>query len=511
MASSVCSKPQILSAGAASGLLLAAATSQVGLGLLCFVALIPLLWLIDRGARPSAAAAAGWLAGAILFGVALAWVPIAGFRGLLLLFLIPYVLAIGLSVAGVAALLAWLRGHDRRLFLAAAPLVWICAEFTRAQGSLGYPWHQLGYALAPHPALIQLAAFGGIYALSLWIAAVNTACVGARCLPRPARVACVGVLGVPLLLGLRVVNPTPSSDALTITAVQPAVEIPGRAASERFRENLNVLLELTEGSLQGEAPDLVVWPESAFERPIRRGGDPLLGSIAQYLGTPILTGAWRLDPESPGALYNSAVLARTDGSIDLAGDKVHPVPFYEGTPTGALDRALSRLGLWPGRFRPGERPGLVTLGPPASGAPKLGVLICLDSSYPGLARELRRRGARLLVEISNEAQTGEWSAVQHAMVSRMRAVENDIPLVRVGNIGPTEWIDARGRPLARIDAGAVGSHTASIALAGEPTFYTRLGDAPAFSAGLLPLIVLMFTRGRTRVGDAGARLAMAPQ
>ncbi len=90
MASSVCNKPQILSTGAASGLLLAAATSQVGLGLLCFVALIPLLWLIDRGARPRAAAAAGWLAGAILFGVALAWVPIAGFRGLLLLFLILF-------------------------------------------------------------------------------------------------------------------------------------------------------------------------------------------------------------------------------------------------------------------------------------------------------------------------------------------------------------------------------------------------------------------------------------
>jgi apolipoprotein N-acyltransferase len=138
-------------------------------------------------------------------------------------------------------------------------------------------------------------------------------------------------------------------------------------------------------------------------------------------------------------------------------------------------------------------------------------LICLDSSYPGLARELRRRGARLLVEISNEAQTGEWSAVQHAMVSRMRAVENGVPLVRVGNIGPTEWIDARGRPLARIDAGATGSHTATVALAGQPTFYARLGNAPTFSAGLLPLIVLMFTRGRTRVRDTGARLAMAPQ
>jgi apolipoprotein N-acyltransferase len=510
MVANVCSRLQIVQAGAASGLLLAAATSQIGLGLLCFVALIPLLLLIDRGARPRAAGAAGWLAGVILFGVALAWVPLAGFRGLPLLLLIPYVLAVGLSVAGVAALLSWLRGHDRRLFLAAVPLVWICAELARAQGSLGYPWHQLGYALSPWPAMIQLAAFGGIYSLSLWIVTVNTAWVGLRGVARPVQLACMAVLAAPLLLGLRALSPTPSADSLTVAAVQPAVEIPGRFESQRFRANLGTLLELTETGLGREAPDLVVWPESAFERPIHRSGDPLLGSISLHLGAPLLTGAWRLDPGPPTALYNSAVLARPDGSIDLAGDKIHPVPFYESTPEGALDHALARLDLWPGRFRPGDRPGLVPLGAAVGSQAQIGVLICLDSSYPGLTRELRRRGARLLVEISNEAQTGEWSAVQHAMVSRMRAVENGVPLVRVGNIGPTEWINARGRLLARIDAGAVGSHAASVALAGEPTFYTSGGDVPAFSAGVLPLIIFIFTRGRTRVRTTGARLAMAP-
>ena len=76
---------QVLGAGGAAGVLLLAATAQVGVGLLCFVALLPLLALIDSGVRPGAAAAAGWLCGIVLFGSVLAWAPIAGYRGVLLL------------------------------------------------------------------------------------------------------------------------------------------------------------------------------------------------------------------------------------------------------------------------------------------------------------------------------------------------------------------------------------------------------------------------------------------
>ena len=123
----------------------------------------------------------------------------------------------------------------------------------------------------------------------------------------------------------------------------------------------------------------------------------------------------------------------------------------------------------------------------------MGLLICLDSSYPALARDLRRRGARVLVEISNEALTGPWSAVQHAHVSRLRAVETGAPLVRVANMGPSEWIDARGRVVGRIAAGSPGSKSADVALAAGPTLYLLLGDAPAFAVGALPLILVRST------------------
>ena len=478
-------------------MLLALATAQVGLGVVGFAALVPLLLLIDRGVGPLAAGAAGWLAGLVLYGCALAWIPLSSFPPRLVLVAALYVPLLALAPASFAALLAGLRAWDRGLFLFASPAVWIATEYLRAQGSLGYPAHQLGYALAAHPALIQLAAVAGVYALSLWIVAANAALLVAHGASMRARLALGLLLLVPVVPGL-LPDPTPESGrSLRVALVQPEARQPGRAAPAQYRANLAKLVELSERTLPAR-PDLVIWPESAFERTVASSGDPLLAAIANHLGTPLLTGAWRRDASATARLYNTAFLARARG-VAHAGDKVHPVAFYERAAENRFERALERLGFWWGRFRSGEHPGLVPLGPPEAASLQLGVLICADSSYPGLARSLRRRGADLLVELSNESLTGAWSATQHSLVSRMRAVETGTPLVRVANTGPSEWIDARGRVVARLALGAAASGSARIALAGSPTPYTRLGDSPVFVvAGCLPLAVVLRRRATKR-------------
>jgi apolipoprotein N-acyltransferase len=120
-----------------SGVLLAVATAQVGFGLLCFVALVPLLAAIDAGPSPRRAACAGWLCGIIFFGSALAWVPLSGFGGSLLAVAVAYALVVALSLAAYSAALAWLRQRDRGLCLALAPVLWAAVEFARSSGALG--------------------------------------------------------------------------------------------------------------------------------------------------------------------------------------------------------------------------------------------------------------------------------------------------------------------------------------------------------------------------------------
>lgn len=482
-------------AGLASGALLAAATAQIGLGLLVVVALWPLLRAIDRGASPAAAAVAGWVGGVLLFGVAALWVVLAGFRGVLLGVLAVYVGILALGPALFALVLAFLRRHRRALFLCSAPLLWVAIEFVRSQGSLGYPWHHLGYALAPYPALIQLAAIGGVYLVSLWIAGVSAGLVAVSTLDRSRALAAAAVLLLPLLLGVRILLPVGAGPEVDVAVVQPLLIEPARTESSRFRANLHRLLSLSEQAVGEEPVDLLVWPESAYERTLGQKPDLLLGSIAQHYSSPLLTGARREDPGPRPARYNSAVFARRDGATFIASDKVHPFPLYEASAGNALSRMLERRGLWPGRFVRGTQAGLIELRTAPHDSVGVGVLICLDSSYPELARDLRRRGARLLVEISNEAQTGSWTGRQHALVSRMRAVESGLPLVRTSNSGPSEWIDTRGRVVARLPQLHGASGRARLTLpAGPPTPYVRWGHAPVLAAGLLPLVPPLFFR-----------------
>jgi apolipoprotein N-acyltransferase len=483
--------PRALYGGAlASAALLALVTTPCGLGWLAYVALVPLLLGVEAAPRPAHGALAGWLLGIGVFGAGLGWVPLAGIGGAGLAVAAGYLAVLAGSLACVTGALAWLRSRDRALWLAAAPLLWIAAEYARSRGSLGYPWQHLGYALVEHPALLSLAALGGVHALSLWIASVSAALVAMRRTPVRALALVALLIGAPpALLG----RGHASGELLRVAGVQPNVLEIGRTRDDVFRGNLTRLVALTSSTLPGE-PDLIVWPESAYERALGGAADPLLGAIARHHGAPLLVGLWRVAPGAAPALYNSAMLVEGEREPRPAGDKVHPVPFFEAAPRGAIETWLAGAVAWPGGFQRGERSGLVWLERSGAAPLGVGVLICLDSSYPGLASELRRRGASVLVEISNESPTGPWSAVQHAHVSRLRAVESGLPLVRVSNTGPTEWIDPRGQVVHRLAGGLEAAATRALPLPASVPLYVRLGDGPVFIAAMLPPLLLVARR-----------------
>jgi apolipoprotein N-acyltransferase len=472
------------------------------------VGLWPLLARVDRGASPGQAAAAGYVCGLVFFGIGWLWVPFSAVPGWLLSLAYPaYVAVLSLGLAAYGAGLALLRRRGRALALVAAPGLWVLLELARSQGDAGLPWLYLGHALADHPALIQLAAIGGAPLLTLWVVAVNASLVALRGSPRRTALAAAALVALPAVGGQlwlysvaseRVAPERRSEAGIRIAAVQPAIPHAQRHARPYFDANLRRLLSLSDAAAS-DAADLIVWPESAFERQLRPGGDPLLSTIGNSYGVPILTGVRRLAPGETEPRFNSAVLLRPGGEIELVGDKVKPVPMYEAEPGSRAARALAGLGLGRGRYVRGREPGLFGLARPGGDPLVVGVLICFDSSYAALARDLRRRGAQLLVEISNRAPTGPRSARGHALAARLRAVETGTPLVRVGNLGPTEWIDARGRVRASLSAGSPTAGSAALLPAASPTVYMRCGDGPTLALGALaPLLVALLRRRQPR-------------
>src|SRR6185295_13359696 len=61
-----------------------------------------------------------------------------------------------------------------------------------------------------------------------------------------------------------------------------------------------------------------------------------------------------------------------------------------------------------------------------------GVLICFEITAPDGARELAQRGARFLVNLTNDAW---FAAAPHLPWAAVRAVETGVPVVRAANHG----------------------------------------------------------------------------
>ncbi len=471
-----------------------------GLGPGVALAPIPLLACALRG-RPARAALEGWLCGLVFFGAGFAWV--LGVRGDIAVPASVYATGVAVLAVFVALFAAGVSALARRLgaavALLAAPGLWVSLEWLRSQGPLGAPFLWLGSALADHPLLIQCADLGGVFGLSAWVVAIAAALVAAGT-PRwrPALACLAPLLAAPLAYGAWwLAAPGPdtagSAEAFRVAAVQPNVAEEDRYEPEHFDATLRRLLALSREAA-GDEPDLIVWPETAYERPVQRG-DPFLGAIANGLGRPLLTGVLRIPTPEGETVRNSVVLALPGGEARSVADKVHPVPVYESAPPSLL----GFLDAWPGRTEAAAAPEPVPI--PRRGADPLpvGVLICFDASHTDVARGLRRAGARLLVGVYNEAQSSRWVARQHELFARLRAVENRTPLVRVANTGRSAWIDARGRILDALPADVAAAGSASLRPARGRSPYTLWGDAPVLALGLVvPAAVRLRPRPRTR-------------
>src|SRR5206468_1869578 len=111
--------------------------------------------------------------------------------------------------------------------------LWVACEWARL-GVTGQLWNALGYSQAYHPALIQTARWGGVYAIGFLLVTVNAALTFAL-LRRTARAALTSLLVVftvalmivlPFLLDARRphTNSAASTDTVVI-AVQPNVAV----------------------------------------------------------------------------------------------------------------------------------------------------------------------------------------------------------------------------------------------------------------------------------------------
>jgi apolipoprotein N-acyltransferase len=120
----------------------------------------------------------------------------------------------------------------------------------------------------------------------------------------------------------------------------------------------------------------------------------------------------------------------------------------------------------------------------------MGLLICFEAIFPDLSREAARKGANILINITNDAWFGMTSAPhQHLSMAAFRAVENKLPLIRAANTGISAFITPYGEVLDRSELFAREVLTTSLQIHGpQLTIYARVGDIFAIGC-LLALLV----------------------
>jgi apolipoprotein N-acyltransferase len=523
----------LLGAAAASGLALSLCSRMDPFWLpLLGVALVPWLAVLERRRTAGETVAAG-LAMSVACVAGVFWwfaLAISTYTGM------PRVVACGL-LGALAPLLepqfvvfALVRRRLRRASQAwLAPLGSIAAYLATEWAFPKLFSDTLGHGLYPSPVLRQAADLAGVPGLTLIVLLANEAMLAAgRRLwdaggvgRRVAR-ALVPAGGALLLVAAATTygahrldtlkRSGDDADAVTFAVVQSDIGQYARLAAEvgtyeSTRRILDAYFTLSRQALARARPDVLVWPETAypttFGSPKSPEGAAFDREIADFVtaaGKPLVFGAY--DAEA-GREFNAAIILEPERGGGVSFDayrKAALFPLIEHVP-GWLDRPwLRRLLPWVGGWTPGEGADVFVLRLPDGRRLRVAPLICYDAAEPALVRKAVRRGAELILTLSNDSWfdvgAGPWL---HLVLSAFRSVETHRAQVRATNTGISALITATGDLSL-----TTGVHERTVLLAQvaaepvAPTLVLLWGDWLGPAAGAIALAALAAARKRER-------------
>ncbi|MBK9308448.1 MAG: apolipoprotein N-acyltransferase [Nitrospira sp.] len=515
----------------ASGLLLPLCFPKFDLGLLAWVALIPLHLALDQCSKPRAFWI-GWLSGVIGFTGLMAWVVTAmttygkvpePISYAILLLLTTY---LGLYVGLYSFAFVWLRELIPRYGIFFAPCFWVALEFLRTYLLSGLPWCLLGYSQYRELDLIQVADLTGVYGVSFLVVLVNVAVAELIVwlmpffrgfhpvkLPWELLTTAAACMVLSWFYSSAVLSDRTSQQthpSITVGVVQPNIDQAVKWDTS-FREETMRRLDRLTGQLSTDT-DLIVWPEAATPFILEREKDYQLELIswAERAQAPLLLGspALRFYPDRRPYLLNSAYLLGTDGTILGRYDKHHLVPFGEYIPLkSSLLFFLDKLVEGIGDFEPGPGSNTLSFSPKSlrhdkAGTPrsvKFGVAICYEVIFPDLVRQFAANGAEFLVTITNDGWFGPSSApAQHFAMVVFRAVENHLAFARAANTGISGFVDPFGQITQATPIFTELALQATIPIKYSRTFYSYYGDVFAHACVIICGLLCLFGYFRTK-------------
>ncbi len=421
------------------------------------------------------------------------------------------------------AVLLLIRYRVPRPHILLYPAAWVVFDYLRAQGFLGYPWGMLGTSQYQFAPFIQVAALAGVWGVTFVVVLTNGLLF--ELWRRPAGRRGPAAAGLGLLWAATLIFGIMHIESLEKAAPEKKVKVAliqqnTDPRKHDYRYTFDILKRLTDRAMLQE-PDLVAWSETAFVPNIRKWGamereeHPLAALVHDFRGYQRELGVWLLTGnddyeefrDAEGRIvqehYNASVLFSDEGERMDTYRKLHLVPFSEYFPYEEeypwvftilkdFDADLWEKGTERVIF---EHPEFTFFTP-----------ICFEDSFPGEIRAFVRRGADVILNISNDYWSlTEVEGQQHFANSLFRAVENGRPLLRSTASGMTAYVSPEGRIREELPYYEEGVLVSEVELYDRPpTLYLRWGNWFVLLAGVLVgalairALVLRYHTGKRR-------------
>ena len=403
---------------------------------------------------PRQALVSGWVLGTAVATACLYWIVIPvhryGHLPLVLALPCPFLIgsALGLHASVYAALVHLVRNRltwpMHALF---AGSLWAFLDMVQGWILTGFPWMTLPAALSVWPWAVDSVRFLGTYGLSGTLAALAFLLVHLGHDRKPLAGMAVIILG--LALPLLTSSAPPAGDPLRAIIVQGGIDQDHKWDPAFQNATVATYVRMSREAASAPGSKLLIWPETAMPFYFQEDSDlrrKVLDLVQETHATLVLGApGYTLTSENAQGylLFNRAFLIAPSGRITSWYDKRHLVPFGEYIPFATRLPFIHKLVVGAMDFSPGISPA-----PLVHGEMALGVLICYEAIFPGLAQESVEQGANILVNISNDTWFGASSAPwQHLYLSVLRAIEQNRFLIRCTNTGISAFIDNHGHIL----------------------------------------------------------------
>ena len=473
---------------------------------LAWFALVPLLKSIDNES-PSQAFRFGFIAGFTHYLTLIYWVVVVlkhyGDLNLLisLCVLIIFCLYLSLYPALFSYLITHIQGTRFPVIMMAA--TWVGIEYIRAKFLTGFPWCLLGYTQYRHIGLIQIADLVGVYGIS-FLVAISNALIYNLFFSRNSHKKRVFRWEIPIIVLMAAFtlayghqrlsgNKMNEKDknAINIAIIQGNIDQSLKWDPLYQKNTIDIYRRLSHITYNFK-PRLIVWPETSvpffFQDNVRLAQKVF--NISKESNADLIFGspAYRKEIGSI-KYYNRAYHLSPDSGLAGYYDKVHLVPFGEYVPLKRFLPFIRRLVPAAGDFDSGEK--IEPLRLPYLSA---GILICFEAIFPELARSQTKKGATILVNMTNDAWFGATSApYQHLSMAAFRAVENGRPMIRAANTGFSAFISPQGKIINQ--SGLFNEEILRTEFKPADTslrFYTRYGDIFAITLLIISLLKIFY-------------------